>query len=115
MSSRSAGEAAEPGVIRHRPVAQVVVQPAGGVGEGFLDDVRRVHAGGQPAVEPDGDHPPEPVPVAGEQLVAGGAVAGGGAVEQEIRVHGSQVPGHITQNFRERCKEIPHSVFIQPL
>ena len=80
------GQAAEPGVIRHRPIPQVFVQPPGGVDQGFLDDVRWVHAGGQTAVEANGDHAAKLVPVAGEQLIAGGVVAGGGAGEQVVGV-----------------------------
>jgi len=44
------GELPQPGIERHRPVAEVIVEPTRGVGERLLDDVRRVNAGVQPAV-----------------------------------------------------------------
>ncbi len=46
----------QPGVEGDRSIAEVSIEPAGGVSQGFLDYVGRVDPGGQPPVETDGHH-----------------------------------------------------------
>ena len=58
----------------------------GRLGQRVLDHVGGVDAGRQPGVEPDRHHAAEPVPVPPEELIGGGAVPGGGAVEQVVRI-----------------------------
>jgi hypothetical protein len=80
------GQLPQPGVERQRPLAGIAVQPAVGLGEDLLDHVGRVHAGGQPRVQAQGDHPPQPRPVPLQQRAAGAAVAGAGAPQQLLGV-----------------------------
>ena len=53
------GEQPQPAEERQRRVLQIVVHPPRGFGQGFLNDVRRIEASGQPTIEPRGDHPAE--------------------------------------------------------
>ena len=75
------GELPEPAVERERPLPEVVVQPPGGLDQGLLDDVRHIDAGGQAAVEPHRDHPPQVVPVMLQELLAGDLIPPVGAVD----------------------------------
>ena len=80
------GDLPEPGVERQRPLAEVVGEPRGGLGQGLLHQVGGVDAGGQAAVEADGDHPPQAVAVAFEQELARLGLAAAGAVEQFLGI-----------------------------
>jgi hypothetical protein len=65
---------------------EVVVQPAVGLGKGFLDDVGRVHTGGQARVEAHRDHAAQPVPMPDQKCASGRIVPGGRSVEQSFGV-----------------------------
>jgi hypothetical protein len=63
-------------------------QLAGGVEQCILHDVGRVQAGREPRVQVDGDHPPQPVAIAGKQLLPGRLISPAGAAQQLLAVRG---------------------------
>ena len=71
------GEPAQPRIERQGAVAEEVIQLLAGVGQGFLDDVRGVDQGGQPAVEAHGDHPPQAIAMPLEQHLKRWSAAAG--------------------------------------
>jgi hypothetical protein len=75
------GDLPQPRIEWDRPVTQIAIQAAVGFRERVLDQVGRVQAGAESAVEADGDHAVEPLAMAVQQPAAGGAVAGRGGVE----------------------------------
>ena len=77
------GQAVQPRVKRQRAIARIVRQLPRGVGQRLLHDVRSVHAGRQPIIEPQGDHATQPLPVALEKPFNRCGVAGGGVSEQD--------------------------------
>jgi hypothetical protein len=91
------GQPPQPGVERHRPLAQVAGQLLGGLGQRLLDDVGRIDAGGQPAVHAHPYHLREPVAMTAQELLPRWAVALAGLCDQllGIRVvdHASCSPG----------------------
>jgi hypothetical protein len=80
------GDLSQPGVERQRRTVQVLLQAAGGFGQGLLDHVGGVHAGAQAGVEVEADQPPQPGPVPGQQPVAGRGVTPPGELEQLVGV-----------------------------
>jgi hypothetical protein len=86
------GQYPQPQEERHRRAGGVLRQPPCQDEVRLLEDVGGVDAGLEAAVEAQPDHPPEPVPVAGEQLghrrVAAppGAADGLDAAETAFRV-----------------------------
>jgi hypothetical protein len=65
---------AEPEEGREPGILEVFVEPADGLLVGILDQVRSVHSPTEPLVEPALDHAPEPIPMASEELIQGGAI-----------------------------------------
>lgn len=61
------GQPPQPRIEGQRPLPQVVVELAGGVGEGFLHHVGRVHAGRQASIQMGGDHATQSAAVTGQQ------------------------------------------------
>ena len=57
-----------------------------GHGERLLHEVGGVHAGGQPRVEPQGDHAAKPLAVAFEQLAASDDIARLDRIQQVIGI-----------------------------
>ena len=89
-----AGDQPEPEVERHgRGVAGVLGEPLADVEIGLLEDVGRIDPAGEPAVEPQADHPPEPLAIAVEERGQRRLVAGQGAAEEKIRVVARRI-GH---------------------
>ena len=80
------GHLAEPGVERQGAVAEVAREPQGRVGQRLLDDVGGVNPRGQPPVDPDGDHPPEPIAMPGQEFGPGRRVAEPGRPEQLVGI-----------------------------
>ena len=70
-----AGDQPQPAEERQRLVPQIIVHPPGRVGQGFLDDIRRIEPRGQPAIEPRRDHAAEIVAITLQQLAPGVVVA----------------------------------------
>ncbi len=68
VDERLADDQAEPHIKRLAVLPREVRQPLGGIEECLLQNVVRVDATVQATVEPDMDHPPEALAVAGEQL-----------------------------------------------
>ena len=81
-----AGQEPEPEEERHRRVLAVLRQPAGRIEARLLDDIRRVDAPLQPAVEAQGDHAPQPVAVPAQQLPERPLVAPHGLLDQPRRL-----------------------------
>ena len=80
----------EPEEERHRAFARIVGDAAGGVEEGFLEDVVGVDPPLEPAVEPDPNHPPEPVAMLrGQPSASGPLVAEADALTRSAGSHGS--------------------------
>ena len=69
-------------------VRLVVREPLQGVDIGLLQDVRGRHPALQPAVQPELDHPAQPIAIVGEQLSQRELIAGLEAVEQSPDVGG---------------------------
>ena len=63
-------------------LAQVFVQAGDGLDVSFLDDVGCVDPPVEPAVEAQLDHPPQPHPVLGKNLVQGRLVPGTGLFQK---------------------------------
>jgi hypothetical protein len=55
-----------------------------GLGEGLLHHVGSVDPRSQPAVHPDRDHPPQPLSMQGDQLLARRAVTVGSLADQRF-------------------------------
>ena len=74
----------EPEVERHgRGVAGVLGNPLADVEIGLLEHVGRIDPAGEPAVEPQADHPPQPVAIAVEERGQRRLVAGHGALDKD--------------------------------
>ena len=79
-----AGDQPEPEVERHRRGSRAYsAQPLADVEVGVLEDVGGIDPAREPAVEPQADHPPQPVAIAVEQRGQGRLVAGQGALEKK--------------------------------
>ena len=76
-----AGDQAQPEERGQRRVGGVLAGAAEHVELGLLEHVGGVDAALEPAVEPQPDHPPQPVAVAGEELDQGAGLPGAGAAE----------------------------------
>ena len=74
-------------------VGQVGVEVAGDVEERLLDDVRRVEPGPQPRVQPQLDHPPEPLAILVEERRQRLAVAAAEPLDRVSRFAGRLVHG----------------------
>jgi hypothetical protein len=81
-----AGQLAQPGIERQRPLAQVAVELAAGLHEHFLHHVGRIDARRQAAVEQIGNHLAQAQPMASEQPIAGAGVAFAGLLQQLLGV-----------------------------
>ena len=66
------GQPFEPVEERHRPIAEVVVEPLGHRRQRLLDDVRGVEAGRDPVVHPQGNRPLQAIAVPLEELLGFG-------------------------------------------
>ena len=80
------GQLPQPGIERQGPLPQVIGEIQGGVHERLLDHIRGVDPGGQAAVEMHGDHLAEAAPMAGQQALAGRAIAMFRRAEQLVGV-----------------------------
>ena len=80
------GQLPQPRVERQRPATQVVRQFLSGIGQDFLDNVRRIDASGETAIHADRDHPAQPVAVPDQELLASGTVAAAGAFDEQIGI-----------------------------
>ena len=94
-----AGQEPEPEEERHRRVLEVLRQPPGGVEVGLLDHVGGVDPALEAAVEPQGDHPPQPVAVPRQQLRPGPLVAPRGLLDQAVDVAVPRWRGHTTHHI----------------
>jgi hypothetical protein len=82
-----ASDQAEPEVERHaRGVAGVLGEPLADVEIRLRDHVRGIDSARESPVEPQPDHPPEPIAIAVEERSRGLLVAGQGALEEKVRV-----------------------------
>ena len=89
-----AGDQPEPEVERHRRgVAGVVGDPLADVEIRVLEHVGRIDPAREPAVEPQADHPPQPVAIAVEERGEGRLITGQGAAEEKTRVVAHRI-GH---------------------
>jgi hypothetical protein len=89
-----AGDQAEPEVERQgRGIAGVLGDPLADVEIGLLEDVGRIVPAGEPAVQPQADHPAEPLAMAVEERGQRRLIAGQGATEEKIRVVAHRI-GH---------------------
>ena len=86
------GDVPQPEEERELGVAGVVGEVLADLQEGVLEHVGRVHPALEAAVEPKPDHGPQPVPVAGEQVV-GRLLVAGGRPPQQVR-DGAVVASH---------------------
>jgi hypothetical protein len=80
------GELPQPGIEGERPPAEIILKLLDGVGQGLLDRVGWVDTRGQPPVHPHGDHLPQALAVADEQLLPGRRVAVRSLVHQLVGV-----------------------------
>lgn len=100
---------------RQWPLAEVVRQLVGGVGQGFLDDVGGIDAGSDTAVEAQRDHPSQPLPVPGQQLLACLGVSLFGAHNQILDVGVFGVHAHLRSpqevSSRQRKRLQPQRIF----
>ena len=78
----------QPRIERHRPLAQIFGEPLRGLGQGFLHDIRRIDARGHAAIQPDGNHASQPVPVVHEQLLARSPISLLGPSQQLFSIGG---------------------------
>jgi hypothetical protein len=97
------GHLPKPGVERQGPLAQVVVQPCGGLGQRLLDHVGGVHASRQAPVEADHDHAAQPMAVALQEQVARGFIAGRDSFEQVVGVGGHRAPSPLIARRGAEC------------
>jgi hypothetical protein len=69
------GNPSQPGVERQRLLPQIIRELSSGLGQRVLHQVGGVQAGGQPAVQAQGHHAPQPRPVVFQQLLPSGRVS----------------------------------------
>jgi hypothetical protein len=85
-------EVAKPDVKRHRRIGQVLLDSTRHVEIRFLQHIVGGDSTGQPAIEANVQHPPEPVAIEHEQLAEGFTLSGPEPVEQEARLFGNTHP-----------------------
>jgi hypothetical protein len=81
-----AGELPQPRIERERAILEIIGELLDRLGQRFLDHIRRIEAGGQPAIHAHGYHLPQTVLVANEQMLACRQVALLSPLEQWVRV-----------------------------
>ena len=78
------GELPEPRIEGHRPTPQVIGQVASRVGEGLLNNIRRIEPGRQATVHPHRDHALQPGAVPLQEPTTSPVIAAAGPLQQCI-------------------------------